>query len=167
MPVCSWSMLLRQAQPSTQKGTLQVKFFIHFNYSLHKMKVGLIRSVHKKLIRSGIFVWKIRGLSLQRDDQKTMLHAEVTSSPQLGKRRSKRDKGWRKEQGILFNKKLSENKHFSLSWSLCSRAADLKGFLPCVVPRPLNTHNTADAGSSRKPFWAAELERQTIAATSR
>jgi len=48
---------------------MQVKFFIHFNYSLHKMKVRLISSVHKTLIRSGIFA-ENQGLSLQGADQK-------------------------------------------------------------------------------------------------
>lgn len=44
--VCSWCMLLRQTSQQTQKGTLQVKFFTHFNYSFHKMKDRLINSAH-------------------------------------------------------------------------------------------------------------------------
>lgn len=64
-------MILMDAVTADQtinpEGQMQVKFFIHFNYSLHKMKVRLISSVHKTLIRSGIFA-EDQGLSLQGAD---------------------------------------------------------------------------------------------------
>lgn len=47
------------------------------------------------------FLQKIRGLAFKELIRKDMLHAKVTCSPQVMKRRSKRCKGWRKEQGIL------------------------------------------------------------------
>lgn len=53
-----------KADPTTDpERHTEVKVFIHFNYSLHKMKGRLISSVHKKLIRNGIFVQKIRDLA--------------------------------------------------------------------------------------------------------
>lgn len=79
---------------------------------------------------------------------------------------SKTGRGWRKEQGILFNKKKFKGKHFSLSWSLYTRGADSKGFLPCDIFQDHWTHTSPDMQEAEL-FWAVKLERQTIVATSR
>lgn len=60
------------------------------------MKGRLISSVNKKLIRTSIFVQKVWRRSLQKADQKSILHAKVIYSPQLGKRKEQKGQGMKK-----------------------------------------------------------------------
>lgn len=123
-----------KADPTTDpERHTEVKFFIHFNYSLHKMKGRLISSVHKNLIRNGIFVQKIRDLAFRGLIGK--IYYMQKSPMVLRKEEGAKGAGdGERNKGFYLIKNLQE-KSFSLSWSLYTRAADSKGSLPCDVFR--------------------------------
>lgn len=167
---CSWYLLLRQTPKQIQNGTLQVKFFIHFNYSLHKVKGRLISSVHykKKLIRNGILVWKNRGLSLQRADQKIYITAKSHLQSSAGKEEGTKGAGnWERNKGPYLIKSFYREV-FLIKLVPLYQSSRFKRFPPMWgFSRPLNTHKSADRGSRRKAFQAAKLKGQTMGATSR